>query len=275
MSTNNFNKSDLPDIHNIVQNSMIVYPKEIIIATLRDYFSHDSYYHFSRDQFGFANTTDHTDLLPGADLPSGPGANPQLNPFPNLSTRLFIGENYRYDGIYYPSILVKNGGTTYVPISINRNKGTVSYSETLYEDGYGNQKLIRTPSTFVTAGAWEGSIYIDVKTRSLRSRDDLIEAIGMCFTEVNFDALYEVGLIVKPMSVGTPTESDDRNDKLFSQTITLNIRSEWRREIPINSVIDSILFTAQFVDFNNPNAIPDPNLTINTEVSLIDNILSM
>ena len=275
MSTNNFWKSDLNDIFNVVQNSMIVYPKEIIIATLRDYFSKDSYYHFSKNQWGFANTTDHTDLPLGADLPSGPGANPNLNPFPNLSTRLFIGENYRYDGIYYPAILVKNGGTKSVPISMNRNKGTINYSETLYEDGYGNQQLIRTPSSFVTAGAWEGSVLIDIKTRSLRARDDLLEAVSMCFTEINFQSLYEVGLIVKPLSIGSPTESDDRNDKLFSQTITLDIRTEWRREIPIKSVIDSILFTVQFVDFNNPNAVPDPNLTINTEVSLIDNILAM
>src|SRR5271169_3906731 len=101
MSSNNFFKSDLYGIYNIVQASMIVYPKEIIISTLRDFFSHDSYYHYSRDQWGFANTTDHTDLPPGADFPT------QFNRYgatqsTGVPTRLFIGENYRYDGIFYP-----------------------------------------------------------------------------------------------------------------------------------------------------------------------------
>lgn len=275
MSTNNFFKSDLFGLHNIIQASMIVYPKEIIIATLRDFFSKDSYYHFSKDQWGFPNTVDHTDLPPGADLPSGPGANPQLNPHPVLPTRLFIGENYRYDGIYYPAVLVKSGGTRYVPISINREKGTIKYSEILFSDGYGNETLVRKPESFVTAGVWEGSVVIDVMARSLRARDDLVELIGMYFTEISFETLYDVGLIVKPISVGAPSETDDRNDKLFRQSLTLDIRTEWRREIPIGNTIDAILFTATFEDLSREHSPPAANLTINTEVTLADMLLKM
>src|SRR5574338_1021430 len=113
MSSNNFFRSDLFGIYNIIQASMIVYPKEIIIATLRDFFSKDSYYHYSKDQWGFPNTTDHTDLPPGADMPAGAGARPDLSPTSILSTRVFIGENYRYEGIYYPAIFVKSGGSRY------------------------------------------------------------------------------------------------------------------------------------------------------------------
>jgi hypothetical protein len=270
MSSNNFFKSDLYQIHNIIQASMLVYPKEVIIATLRDFFSKDSYYHYSKDQWGFANTTDHTDLPPGADLPSGVGAHPELSNTVNLSTRVFIGENYRYDGIYYPAILVKSGGSKYVPISINREQGTVQYEDIIYEDGYGNQTTVSRPSKFVTAGIWEGSIIIDVFSRSLRSRDDLVELVGMCFTEIHFDSLYDVGIIVKPITIGSPTETDDRNDKLFKQSITLDIRTEWRREIPITNLIDAILFIVEFGDLDNPNAPIAPNLTINTEVDVND-----
>jgi hypothetical protein len=270
MSSNNFFKSDLFGIYNIVQASMIVYPKEIIIATLRDFFSKDSYYHFSKDQWGFPNTTDHTDLPPGADLPFGPGANPQLNPDPVLPTRLYIGENYHYNGIFYPAVLVKSGGTRYVPISINRNQETIDFSKTLYYDGYGNETIVLRPISIVTAGAWEGSIVVDVMARSLRARDDLVEAIGMCFTEVHFDDLHQVGIIVKPISVGAPSETNDRNDKLFRQTLTLDIRTEWRRQIPIETTIDAILFTATFQNLANPNSPVAPNLTINTEVNLGD-----
>jgi hypothetical protein len=273
MSTNNFFKSDLYSIHNIIQASMLVYPKEIIIATLRDFFSKDSYYHYSKNQWGFANTTDHTDLPPGADLPYGVGARPELSNVSPLSTRLFIGENYRYDGIYYPAILVKSGGGKYVPISINRERGGVQYENIIFEDGYGNQSIVSKPKSFITAGVWEGSITIDVLTRSLRSRDDLIELIAMCFTEVTFDTLVDVGVVIKPLSYGAPSESDDRNDKLFRQSITLDIRTEWRREIPVGSIIDAILFTATFEDLSRPESPVSANLTINTDISLLDILL--
>jgi len=275
MSSNNFFKSDLYGIYNIVQASMIVYPKEIIIATLRDFFSKDSYYHFSKDAFGFPNTTDHTNLPLGADLPFGSNAHPELNPHPVLPTRLFIGENYRYDAIFYPAIFVKSGGSRYVPISINRNQGEIKYSEILYTDGYGNQSLIRKPEAFLTAGVWEGSIVIDVMTRSLRSRDDLVELIGMCFTEIHFETLHQIGIVVKPISIGSPSETDDRNDKLFRQSLTLDIRTEWKREIPIGNTIDAILFTASFANLDNPNSPVAANLTINTEVNITDMLIGL
>lgn len=269
MSSNNFFKSDLYNLHHIVQASMLVYPKELIIATLRDFFSKDSYYHFSKDQWGFPNTTDHTNLPPGADMPAGTGARPDLSPSSILSTRVFIGENYRYEGIYYPAILVKSGGSRYVPISINREQESVKYTEILYEDGYGNQTIIKKPIAFFTAGCWEGSITIDVLTRSLRARDDLIELIGMCFSEIHVNSLYDVGLIIKPPQISSPSETDDRNDKLFRQSVTLDIRTEWRREIPINSVIDAIFFTSTFEDLSR-DGIPAANLTVNTLVSTED-----
>jgi len=253
---------------------MILYPKEVIIATLRDFFSHDSLYHYSKDQWGFANTTDHTDLLPGADLPYGPGSHPEFGSNP-LSTRLFIGENYRKNGIFYPAILVKSGGSRSVPISINRNKGSVQWENILFQDGYGNEKIVHRPKSFVTAGAWEGSIVIDVITRSLKSRDELIELIAMCFTEIHFDSLYDVGVIVKPISIGSPTETDDRNDKLFRQSLTLDIRTEWRREIPVASVIDAIVFSVEFGNLSSPNPVIAPNLTINTDVNILDTIINL
>jgi len=261
MSTNNLFKSDLNSIYNIIQSSMIVYPKEIIIATLRDYFSKDSYYHFVKDQWGFANTTDHTDIPLDAGL------------YDDTTTRLFIGENYRQDGIFYPAILVKNNGSRSIPISINREKGSVKYSQIIYEDSCGHQTLVRNPKSLVTAGAWEGQIIVEVQTRSLRARDDLVELIAMCFTEINFETLVDIGLIIKPIQIGAPSEIDDRNDKLFKQSLTLDIRTEWRREIPISTIIDAITFTISFQDILH-NQSPAHNITVNTETSIFDTILN-
>src|SRR5258708_1117815 len=100
MTTNNINRSDLPKIYNIIQNSMILYPKELVIATLRDFFSTDSWYSYRHDAWGFPKTPD----LTGVPLDAGFTD--------NITTRLFIGEAYRFDVIYYPSILVRHGGST-------------------------------------------------------------------------------------------------------------------------------------------------------------------
>jgi hypothetical protein len=151
----------------------------------------------------------------------------------------------------------------------------VQYDNVVYEDGYGNQTVINRPIAFYTAGAWEGSIIIDILTRSLRSRDDLAELTSMCFTEITFDTLYDVGLIIKPIQISATSESDDRVDKLFKQSLTLNIRTEWRREIPISSLLDSILFVVNFKNIAIPDSPIAANLTINTEVSLTDILLNL
>ena len=274
MSNNNFFKSNLYHIHNIVQGAMISHPKEMIIEILRDLFSKDDYYHYSKDQWGFANTIDHTDLPLGADLPmDAPGSTADSNAY--LSSRIFIGENYRFNNIFYPAILVKSGGGRYVPISINRETNSIKTEQILYEDGYGHQSIINRPAAFVTAGAWEGSINIDVITKSLEARDEIVAFIAMCFTEIYFDTMYDIGIIVKPINYSGTSETDDRNDKLFRQSLTLDVRTEWRREIPIKNIIDTIFFTATLEYLANPAKPIPANLTINSTVSIADILLNM
>ena len=258
MSTNNFFKSDLPRLHNVVQNSMIVYPKELIIAVLRDYFADDSYYHYSKDAWGFANTADHTDLPRDAGIAD------------DLTTRVFIGENYREDGIFYPAILVKHAGSRSVPISINRETGTVLWEFRTFDDGYGNLTFFKNPKSFVFAGAWEGSIAIDIMTKSLRSRDELVQETAMCFTDIAFELMKKAGVICKPVEISSPSETDDRNSKLFRQTITLPIRTEWRREIPVGNIVEVINFSLEFSNLNSANPVAAQNIEINSNVNLLD-----
>lgn len=263
MATNNIFRSDLYKIHGIIQNSMIIHPKEIILATLRDFFSHDTYYHYVKDPWGFPNTTDNTDLPLEAGLED------------NSTTRLFVGENYRFDGIFYPAILIKHGGSRSVPISINRDTTKVEWDFRTFEDGYGNIQKFKNPKSFVFNGAWEGSIIIDVMTRSLTSRDHLVELISIAFTQINFESLRKAGVIIKPLTVAAPTEIDDRNDKLFRQSITLDIRSEWEVHQPIGNIIEIINFAIEFGRTDNPDAPIAQNLTISTENTFLDIMASI
>ena len=263
MSTNNLFRSDLYNIHNIVQNSMILQPKEAIIASLREYFAEDTYYHFSKDQWGFPNTPDHT------DLPINAGINNEL------STRLFIGEQYRQDKLFYPAILVKSGGSSYVPISMNREAYTVDWDFITVVDGYGNLKNYHTPKSYIFAGAWEGTISVEIRTKSLRARDDLIDLCAILFQDIGNNNLIKSGVAIKKVSASGPSESDDRTDKLFMQSLNLEIRTEWRREVPVSSVVEVINTTLDFVRLDNPNAVVAQNLTANSSIDISEVLLSM
>ena len=146
MATSNTFRTDLYSLHNYIQNTSIVHPKEIIIEVLRDFFSEDSYYHYVKDEWGFPKTPD----LTGVDLEAG------FND--DITTRLFIGEPHRYDVIYQPSLLITSQGNRAVPLSFSNNDGVVINEVTRFIDGYGNESFISTPSYMQQAGAWEGNI---------------------------------------------------------------------------------------------------------------------
>lgn len=258
MVTNNSIHTDLYQLYNVVQNNLVLYPKEAIIWQLRDFFSRDSTYHFATDHFGFPQTPNQAGLPPSAGYKD------------SLTTRLYISAAHRYDVIYYPAIIVKHGGANSVPVSINRETACVQWGNLVFEDGYGNIKLFPTPQNYIFAGAWEGTINIDILARDPRTRDDLVGLVTLLFVDLAFEDMRKAGIIIKPNAItaGSPTESMDRTDVLFKQTISLGYRSEWRRYIPISNIIDTINFS---VEFANPiTAPPDPNLTIHIEETLTD-----
>lgn len=263
MVTNSFFRSDLPGLYNIVQNSMIVYPKEAIIAILRDFFSKDSFYHYVRDEWGFAKNVEQKDLPTNAGISD------------DLTTRIFIGETFRFDGIFYPCILVKHNSSRYVPISINRENTTIAWELRTFEDDNGNLKFFKNPKSFVFSGAWEGSVSIDIITKSSRARDELVELTAMCFTDINFENLKNAGIICKPMTVSGPSEQDDRNDKLFRQSINMEIRTEWRREIPIKNVLEVISFAIDFGNLQSDYSPIAQNISIKQEISFLDSMMSL
>lgn len=260
-SGNNVTRTDLYKIHNVVQNNFISYTKDVIISTLKEFFAKDSYYHYVYDEWGFAKVNDHTDQNINAGIHD------------DLTTRIYIGEVGRFNVIHYPSILVSSNGAKHVPISINRDQGRIDYITTTFIDGLGNEKLVQTPYAFILSGAWEGSINIDVFSRGAREKDDLLELISILFIDLAWNDLYRAGVAVKQdVQVGSLGVTDDRNDRLYKQSVTLNVRSEWKREILIQSTLDVINFC---VDFGNLSVEPPdiaPNLTISERIDLLDNI---
>jgi hypothetical protein len=166
----------------------------------------------------------------------------------DIVTRLYIGDHYRLESLFYPAILVTDGGTRSVPISINREAGAVIWEPIKFMDGYGNEKLINYPKAITYAGAWEGQISLSVNSRSSRTCNELSEIIALFFADAYYDVLKNAGVAIKPnsISISSTSENDDRNDKLFKKTITFDIRSEWCREIPVQSVIDRIRICVDF-----------------------------
>jgi hypothetical protein len=45
--------------------------------------------------------------------------------------------------------------------------------------------------------------------------------------------------------------------------------------VPIKSIIDAIFFTASFEDLSRPTNPVSPNLTVNTELSILDILLGI
>lgn len=260
MGSANTYQTDLYGIHNYVQNTLLIHPKEAFIELLRDFFSQDSYFHYTADQFGFPKTVDQT------DLPLDAGIND------DVTTRLFIGEPFRYDVPYYPSLLIRSAGSRFVPISFNNNKDDVHYSVTRFVDGYGNESFVSTPSYIVQAGAWEGTINIDVETKSHRSRDELVELVSLYFIDTCRWELQNSGVFIKGINISAPSETDDRTDKLFKQTVSCEIRSEWRRHIPISNIVDAINICVDFGNLGPTPPVIAPNIRVTTMLEFSDSL---
>jgi hypothetical protein len=263
--TGNLVRHELYSIHNVVQNTLTSYPKELVIGVLREEFAQDTYYRYVSDEFGFPKVVDVT------DLPQDAGYND------NSTTRIYIGEAFHFDAIFYPAILVKVSSAKYVPISMNRNKDVIEYEKYYIEDEHGNLRSYFTPKYIDLAGAWEGTISIDILTRDIYSRDNLIDILMLMFADIRFESFRKAGLLIKSgqPSLGGVAESEDRQqDKLYKASISVDFRSEWRRLIPIDGIIETINFCIDFRAFNTTEEqnIIVPDLEINQKLSLLDQI---
>jgi len=261
MTTGALLRTDLNHINHVVQNTVLQATTDMIIGILRDEFAKDSYYHYQADEYGFPKTPS----LLNKPLDAG---------YDNdETTRIFIGEYFRHNIIYYPAIFVKSGQMSYVPISFNRERECVKYDVIKVIDGYGNSKLYTTPTHFIFAGAWEGSVSVDIVCRDILSRNEIAGFCAILFQDIKHDDFLRAGIAIKKVSIGSPTETQDRQqDPLYKVSVTLDIRTEWRREIPVDSTVDMINFCVEFGYLDTDPEQIAPNLTINTYISLDEQI---
>lgn len=224
--------SDLFNLSNFVQQTCVAQGKNLIIDALREYFRQDLIYAYRTNAFGFPLTPNVTDLPP--DIQE------------ERTTRIHIGDIFRMDKRYWPSITVRHSSARYKPISFNQNDQTNKYRVDLILDGYGNESYIRVPTHKVMAGAWDQTFEIKITTESIPDREELADIVSSHLINVAREDLTKAGLFIKSVSLGSESEEKYGNDNIFMQSLNVEAYSEWRREIPISNLVEIINFCFEY-----------------------------
>jgi hypothetical protein len=209
----------------IIQNVSLVQPKNLLIDVMRKHFSRDNMYTYRSDEYGFPLTPDLTGLT--VDSPE--------------TTKVLISDVFRQEVKFYPAICVKSGGGSYKPISFNQNS-TIKYRKDLLETEFGGIREIKTPTHRVYAGAWDMNFDISIYSESHSELEEITEIVKMMLQYVSYNELRANGLFIKTLSIGAENAENFANDYIFSHTITIATRSEWRVEVPLENVIEKVVF---------------------------------
>lgn len=242
--------SDLFQLTNFVKQVAVSQGKNLLIDALREHFRQDSFYRYETDAFGFPKVVNVTELPP--DIQE------------KRTTRIFIGDIFRYDMRYLPSITVRHSSTKSFEIGFNQNVFTTKYRLDLVVDGYGSKSYIRVPTHHCVAGGWDQSFEVVIAAQATPDREELSDLVSSFLMGVKRQALYESGLFIKSISVGSEREEDFANDKIYFQSLSIDTFSEWRREIPIssNNVIEAINFCFNYGIFGGNTS---TSITVVTE----------
>jgi len=231
MATSHRVYSDLFELANFVRQTAVVQGKNLLIDSLREHFRQDAVYRYGTDAFGFPLTPNLTDLPPEIGE--------------TRTTRMFIGDIFRYDKRYLPSITIRQTSGRYYAVSFNQ-EGTTRYRVDLVVDGYGNRSLVKVPTHKVFAGGWDQTFEVLIAAESTMDREELSDIVSSYLIGVARPQLLDAGLFVKTVSYGGEREEDWANDKIYMQPITVETFSEWRREIPLDSLVETINFCFEF-----------------------------
>lgn len=247
--------SDIPILDNITQNVGMVAGRNLLIDVLRECFRRDREFHWVPDPWGFNKTPNHT------GLPLDAGVND------DDTTRLYIGGTHRYDISYLPSIVIKQTGSSYRPVSFNQNKWELEYTDQQLVDGYGNVTYARRPSAYHFVGLWESTYEVRITSRSLVDTSEIADNVMLALQSTFHQTLQQNGLFIRSVSSsGEQVEAYGSNDPLFTVSITLNTMSEWRRTIPVSNLVERIqvCFMLDLVDSDPPPS-EEARITVSDE----------
>ena len=246
--------SDLFNLESVYSDGGIVYSKNIIIDTLRDVFSNDRQYKYIADPFGFPLTPNETGLSPSAGLDD------------SETTRIFIGSSYRYDIKFNPSIIVRNTGSHYSPVSFNQDYLGVQNRIEILTDSHGNQSQMYAPAYHLRVGAWDPqSIEVKIIAESEIDREEIADIVQVCLMGSRRQDLQNAGLFVKTLSTSGETETSYANDYLYMVSINLECRTEWRIKIPISNICERI---GLCLAFSTLDGTIDDALSVNEQITM-------
>lgn len=211
--------------NHIIQQACIVHPKNLLIDVLRMHFSRDNIYTYRADEFGFPLTPDLTEIE--VDSPS--------------TTKILISDIYRHEVKFYPAIIIKSTGGSYKPVSFNQNQ-TIKYRKDLVENQFGGVSTVSTPTHRVYAGGWDMNYEVSIYSESHGELEELVDIVSMILQYVSWNELRANGLFIKSLNIGAETGTPYANDYVYSQTISIATHSEWRVEIPLENVIEKLVF---------------------------------
>ena len=220
--------SDIFNLEYVVQMTGMLQTKNVLIDMLREIFRQDRQFKYVSDVFGFPKTPSHLGLNSDAGLDD------------EETTRIFIGSTYRYDVKFNPSIIVKNTGSRYIPVSFNQNLLNVINRVEVIEDGYGNRSTIYTPAYHTLVGAWDQTYEIKVITENEYDREEIADIVKVTLMSSRRLELQKAGVFIKNMSTSGESEQKYANDYLYMVSINLDIRSEFRIHIPISDICEKI-----------------------------------
>lgn len=211
--------------NNVIQQVALVQPKNLLIDSLRKVFRADSIFTYRDDEYGFPLTPD----LTGGDIDS------------EETTKILISDLYRYEVKFFPSIIIKSGGGSYSPLSFNQD-ATYKHRTDCIVDDYGEKKYFTTPTHRIYNGRWDMSFEIQIYSESHSELEELVDIVSMILQYSAWQELRENGLFIKSLNIGGENAEPYANDYVYSQAITISTLSEWRVEIPIESLVEKIVF---------------------------------
>lgn len=248
--------SDIFRLENIVSQVGCMHGKSLLIDELRNIFAQDREFRYRSDEFGFPLTPSHLGLEPDAGLDD------------EETTRIFIGSSYRYDVKFNPAISVKNTGSKYVPISFNQNLLSIIHRLETITDGYGNSSYIYSPTYSTIMGAWDQTFEVKIVTENEVDREEISDIVQSTLIGTRRMALQRAGLFIRDLSTSGEVEEKYSNDYIYSISINLDCRSEWKVHIPLNNVVERIGLLVTFGDGRGNT--PSDGLNINHIITSAD-----